>query len=115
MKTLLLTSSWDLKADTSGNIASVSGDYAMAQDVATACRLFYGELWYNNLVGVPYFEDILGKRPARSVVVAHLRTAALRVPGVVEAKVYIDSIVSRKLIGRIQFTDLNGKNHNVTL
>lgn len=115
MKTLLLTVNWDLKTDSAGNIASVSGDYALAQDVATACRLFYGELWYNNAVGVPYFEKILGKRPARSVAKNLLRTAALRVPGVVDAKVYIDGIENRKLVGRINFTDETGKSHNVTL
>jgi len=114
-RSLLLSAGWDLMATASGNIATTTGNYAMAQDVATACRLFFGELWYNVENGVPYFQEILGKRPARSVFKAHLRMAALTVPGVVDAKVYIDSIERRRLIGRVQFTDETGKTNNVVL
>jgi hypothetical protein len=115
MNTLLLTKDWDLLIDPFGNIAKTTSHYALAQDVASACRLFYGELWYNNLTGIPYFEEILGQRPLRSLFAAYLRRAALTVPKVVEAKVYIDSIEKRKLIGRVHFTDATGISHSVIL
>jgi hypothetical protein len=115
MNTLLLDTGWDLSVNTLGNIAMTTGNYAMAQDVASACRLFYGELWYNNTTGVPYFEDILGESPPRSLIRSHLKKAALTVPGVIDAKVYIDSIAKRKLVGRVQFTDATGILHDVVI
>ena len=64
MKTLLLDrTQWDLVQDANGNIALATEPYARAQDVASACRLFRGELWYDTAAGIPYFEDILGKSP----------------------------------------------------
>lgn len=115
VNTILLSSDWDMSVDPSGNIAGAYGNYALAQDVATACRLFFGELWYNTKNGIPYFEDILGKRPSRSLVRTYMKNAALTVPGVVDAKIYIDGVERRKLVGRIQFTDSVGKAHNVVL
>ena len=45
MKTLLLTTdAWDLTVDVSGNIAVADEPLALAQDAASAIRLFAGEL-----------------------------------------------------------------------
>jgi len=114
-KSLLLTDDWDLVSNSSGNIATASDVYSMAQDVATACRLFLGELWYNNQAGIPYFQNVLGNHPKRSLLKEYLKNAALTVPGVVDAVVYIDSLENRKLVGRIRFTDATGKSNNVVL
>ena len=62
MNTLYLDpQSWDLVLDTAGNIALAKDPYAKAQDVASACRLFAGELYYDTEKGIPYFEETLGK------------------------------------------------------
>ena len=46
MNTLYLDpQSWDLVLDAAGNIAMAKDPYAKAQDVASACRLFSGELY----------------------------------------------------------------------
>jgi hypothetical protein len=112
---LMLTNSWDLSVK-GENIAVCDTDqYAMAQDVATACRLFYGENWYNVKIGVKYFEDILGKMPPKSLISAYYQKAALSVPGVVAVKVFVDSILNRRMRGRILFTDAAGLSHNVSL
>ena len=64
MKTLLLdVESWDVILDAASNIAIASEPYAVAQDVASAIKLFAGELWYDTTKGVPYFASILGKSP----------------------------------------------------
>ena len=39
--TLYLNNAWDVAVDNAGNIATTSGDYAVAQNAANACRLFY--------------------------------------------------------------------------
>jgi hypothetical protein len=115
MKSLKLTDKWDLTLDASGNIATVTGDEALAQDVACACRLFAGELWYDTGKGVPYLENILGRSISAAFFKAKLIEAALTVPGVVDAKVYIDKIDNRNLVGRVQFTDAKGIAHSVIL
>lgn len=106
MKTLLLdTQLWDLVPDLAGNIAVAEDPYAQAQDAASAIRLFNGELWYNTVRGVPFWEAILGKTPPLSLMKARFVTAALTVPGVVAARCYISSFRNRRVTGQVQIFD----------
>jgi hypothetical protein len=112
--TLLLDQTeWDLVLDSSGNIAKAEPPYALAQDVASAVRLFLGELWYDTTKGIPYFEDVLGHLPPLPLLTGHMQKAALSVPGVVSARVLIDSFNSREITGQIQFIDETGAANNV--
>ncbi len=109
MKTLLLNpDTWDLMLDASSNIALAAEPYAIAQDVGSAIRLFLAELWYDTSQGIPYFEQILGKRPPLSLVKAYVEQAALRVPLVVAATCVIASFENREITGQVQITDSNG-------
>jgi hypothetical protein len=110
VNTLLLDrDSWDLCLDTSGNIALASDPYSIAQDVASALRLFLGELWYAKSLGVPYFSDILGKRPPSQLMKAEFTKAALRVPETVSAICYLSSLTKRDLHGQVQVKATSGK------
>ena len=61
MNTLLLDRTvWDLVLDAGGNIARASNPYAVAQDVASAIKLFRGELFYDTAKGIPYWTEVLG-------------------------------------------------------
>ena len=114
MDTLLLDqSAWDLMLDASGNIAMATEPYAIAQDVASAVRLFAGELWYDTSQGIPYFENILGKRPPLQYIKAQVEKAALTVPSVVSARCLFAAFKSRKLTGQIQIIDTTGASNNV--
>ena len=74
--TLLLDqSAWDLVIDSAGNIAMATPPYALAQDVASAVRLFLGELWYNTPKGIPYFEDVLGQLPPATLLTGYMEKA----------------------------------------
>lgn len=109
MDTLLLDrTTWDLCLDASGNIALASGAYALAQDAASAIRLFAGELWYDTTQGVPYFAEILGKTPSVALMKSEFTAAALTVPGVVSARCFIASIKGRTVTGQVQITDVAG-------
>lgn len=109
MKTVLLdVVTWDLVIDASGSIAVADVPYALAQDAASAIRLFKGELWYDTAPGVPYFNSILGQQSPISVMRAEFVKAALRVPGVTGAKVFISGIENRKVTGQVQVTDATG-------
>lgn len=110
MDTLLLDrTKWDLVVDTAGNIAMGKNPYALAQDAASAIRLFLGELWYNIDKGVPYWGQILGQTPPPvSLMKAKFEAAALTVPDVVEAKCFITSFTERTIGGQVQVTDVLG-------
>lgn len=108
--TLLLDrTAWDLVLDANGNIAMATPDYSVAQDVASAVRLFLGELYYDTTKGIPYFEDILGTRPPAQLLAGYIENAAKTVPGVTAARCIINSFdINGQVTGQIQVTDENG-------
>jgi hypothetical protein len=109
MNTLLLDqTTWDLVIDADGNIAMASGPYALAQDAASAIKLFQGELWYDTVPGVPYWSRILGRMPSLTFIKTQMVAAALTVPGVVAAVCFISGFTGRALSGQVQITDTNG-------
>ena len=113
--TLLLDQGqWDLVIDSAGNIAMATPPYALAQDVASAVRLFLGELWYSTKKGIPYFEDVLGHLPPLSLMTGYIEKAALTVPGVVSAQCIISAFSGREIRGEVQFIDETGAANNVT-
>lgn len=114
MNSLLLDrTNWDLVLNAQGNIAAAEEPYAVAQDVATAVKLFAGELWYDTSKGVPYWSSILGLRPPLSFVKAQIVRAAMTVPRVVQARCIIASFVGRTVAGQVQVIDTTGQTHNV--
>lgn len=109
MKTMLLDiDEWDLVIDAKADIAVASNPYALAQDAASAIKLFLGEQYYNTTIGVPYWQDILGLAPPLSLVKAKFVQAALTVPEVVAARCFISSFVRREIRGQVHVTDVNG-------
>lgn len=115
MDTLLLdVATWDLTVDAYNNIAKATDPYSSAQDVATQCRLFEGELWYDITQGVPYQTQILGKPLSIEFLKAQLTAAANLVPGVTSVKVFITGFNGRQVIGQIQFVDSNGNVATIT-
>lgn len=110
MSSLLLDqTNWDLMVDPAGNIALTQSDiYAAAQDVACACRLFLGELWYDTTQGIPYFQSILGKLPALGFVSSKLQSAAYTAYNVNNVTVRISLNSDRQLTGTISGTTSRG-------
>ncbi len=107
-RTMLLDrSTWDLVIDANGNIATATAPYSLAQDAASACRTFLGECWYNTGVGVPLW-NVLGQLPPLSLMKQYFVNAAMTVPGVVAAQVFLSISSGRVLGGQIQVTDANG-------
>lgn len=114
MNTLLLDlTNWDLVLDTGGNIAVASDPYSVAQDVASAVKLFQGDYWYNTTLGVPYFQQILGKLPPANLIKTLIANAAATVPGCTNPVVYLNALNNRSLSGQVQFTDSNGQTQAV--
>ena len=109
LQTLLLNpQSWDLMVSASRDIAMASEPYALAQDAASAIRLFEGEDYYDTTRGVPYWQQILGQYPPVSLMRAKFVAAAMTVPGVIAARCFIESIIDRRPKGQVQVTNTAG-------
>jgi hypothetical protein len=84
---------WDLDVDQYGNMATF-GDATpgeltgpamrMAQDTATQCLAFRGEVYYDTTQGVRY-DQILGNVPNMVFITSEYQTQALNVPEVAQA------------------------------
>lgn len=116
MKTTLLDASqWDIVLEAAGNLAIATAPYQFAQDVASAIKLFLGELWYDKSKGVPYFSDVLGHNPPITYFQALMERAALTVVGVVSATCTITQIQDRTITGKIEFTTATGQTGEVAI
>ena len=124
--TLLLDTDWDLQLDEAGGIAVTTGDYAVAQNVSNAVRLFTNDAYYDPDRGIPHFALTLGRKPAMSVFRAVVRQAALGVDGVRAAEVKDlvlaqkdaqspdgSSVTPRTLTGDIQLTMEDGETYGI--
>lgn len=126
---LLLDSDWDIQLDASGNIAETTGNYAVAQNVSNAVRLFTDDAYYDADRGIPHFALTLGRKPVMSVFRAVVRQAALGVDGVRAAEVKDlalsqtasvqtpagESISPRTLTGDIQLTMEDGETYGIDI
>lgn len=107
---LLKTATWDLTLDVNGNIAINADPNSMAQDAASQIRLFLGEYWWDKTIGIPYFTQILGQNPPLSLLKQLLVNAALLVPGVASATVFLQyASATRGLSGQVQIVTTTGQ------
>jgi len=106
---------WDLCLTAGGDIAVCTEPYRTAQDAACAIKLFQGELWFDTVPGIPYFEQILGKNPSVTFLKSEFVAAALTVPDVASAVCYLDAIENRVVTGQVQITDTNGQQSVVSV
>lgn len=101
--TLLLdANTWDLTLDANDNIAVADEPYALAQDAASAIKTFLGECFWDTTVGIPYLQRIFGKNPPLNYIKAQMVAAALTVPNVGAAQVFIISLNNRLLKAQVQ-------------
>jgi hypothetical protein len=118
MNTLLLdVGLWDLTLDANGNIAVAAEPYALAQDVASACRTVLGEVYYDTTLGVDYFGELFGKTPPVTIFQEQFVAAALTVPDVVSATCSIESYSAetREAVGQVLFTDSSHQTGTVSI
>lgn len=110
MTTMLLDrSTWDLLVGADGNIAVATAPYALAQDAASAIKTFLGECYFDVTVGIPYLTQIFGKNVPLALLKQQLIVAALTVPDVVSAQVFIASLTDRALSGEVQVVSSSGQ------
>lgn len=111
--TLYLNDKWDIFSDASGQIALVSGAYAIAQNAANAVRLFKNDAYLAQTRGIPHFEIELGKAPAIATPIlrTRIRETVLNVNGVTGAEVDLTFDESGRVMGgEVQATVLESEN-----
>ena len=116
--TRLLDERWDIFLTESGDIAVVTGEYATAQNVANACRLFTNDAYFAQDEGIPWFVAQLGRPLARSVTSSRVRSAASDVEGVASVDaVNIEDVDMETwaLTGDVRFTMEGGADVSVDL
>lgn len=114
-RSLYLNDKWDITLDGAGNLATTSGRYCDAQNVANAVRLFTNDAYLAQTKGVPHFSLDLGVKPALSEVRAVYREAALGVENIAAATVDIIGLdtETRAMTGTITATSESGETVNV--
>ena len=107
---------WDLSLDVNGNIAAATSTYQRAQDIASECRTFREDIYFNKLQGIPYKESILGKNKyPLGLYQSELHRAAMSVDGVVSANIKLNQLQNRVLTGIIEFTDIENNTASISL
>jgi len=123
---LLDTGSWDFTLDAFGNLATCGDstpnatntgpEYRMAQDVATQCLSWQGEVYYDDTVGLPY-DSILGGPPSVVLISSLYEQEALTVYGVQQCvpDLTFDAGTERVLSGNLLVADSSGRIATVQL
>lgn len=102
----------ELDPDTGAHIGEAK---YCAQTVANSCRMFRDDAYYFPQEGVPYFENVLGKKPPQSLIYAYLREASFRVPLVKNITILDYAKVNRIISGEIRITTENGSVEDVRI
>jgi hypothetical protein len=79
MHDLKLTADGDLDTST-GDLQIISGIPGVIQDIMTRLKMFQGEFFLDQTVGVPYFQEIFVKNPSANLIKAAFRDAILATP-----------------------------------
>ena len=99
---------WDLVLDSFGNWAQAAAPYQLAQDAASAIRTFLGEVYFDTTIGVDYWGNVLGQPFSLALLKQVFADAAMTVPGIVSAAVFITDYTDRTVTGQVQVTDAAG-------
>lgn len=116
-RSFYLNNKWDLTLSGGGDIATISGEYCDAQNVANATRLFTNDAYLARQKGLPHFGLDLAVMPVLSDVRYEYKKAAEAVENIQSASVEITGIDSdtRALTGVIYLTTKTGNNFNVEI
>lgn len=99
--TLPLKTTWDIYLNAAGDLFLADQDSSIAQDVASSVKTFEGECWYNNTLGMPYFQAIFGRAPPNSFVVDNIKKQAFTIDDVVSVNVQGIGLKNRNVSGVI--------------
>jgi hypothetical protein len=114
-RSLLLNDNWDIGITSSGELATVSGPYCDAQNVANAIRLFTNDAYLNTQKGVPHFNLDLGVEPSMSAVRSVYRKTARAVDNIRNVNVNNIFRKQRSIAGFLTVENETGTTINIEL
>lgn len=71
-----------------GDLVMLTGKQAILQNILQRLRIFLGEWFLDNSIGLPYFTEILVKNPDQSKIDALFLNQIMGTPGVLEVTSY---------------------------
>jgi hypothetical protein len=83
--------------------ANPSGTHPILQSILQRLRMFRGEWFLNTSLGMPYYQQILIKRPNRAVVDLAIQSTILATPGVARLTNYSATFIQANRIASIAF------------
>lgn len=81
-----LSGDWDIQLDENGNVSMLRSGAAVVQNVCNEGRLFRHDAVFRWEDGIEWFDDQIALPVRQAVVIADLRGAAERVPGVLTVR-----------------------------
>ena len=112
----LIKDSWDIQLDENGLLLLADTDYSVAQNVATAVRLFTNDAYFDTETGIPHFQITYIRNPNLSVIRSRIKQTAEAVEGVLKATVILYPVTEKGVLsGVINLTLTNNVNAEVTL
>lgn len=81
--------SWDITLDGSGQMKISNNPYSIAQDVACAVKVIRGECYFDNTLGLRYYDELMGQPCSTGTVTAAIRAEAMKITTVSNASVTI--------------------------
>lgn len=105
MKTLALSTDWDVYIDDLGNIATLDGNARLAQDVASSVRVFLGELPFNVTRGIEYNKPDQNRETLNH----QMNDNAKLIEGVSESVVVFEELKDRVLKPVVYVTNTDGE------
>ena len=90
----------DLLLDTEGDISFSNGKISVkkniGQKVSILLKTFKGEWFLDDLIGIPYFQTILGKKISKEKIDSLFKTQILSVDGVLKILEFTSELVNRQ-------------------
>lgn len=66
----------------------VDGEVAIQQHLMQRLRIFLGEWFMDNTIGLPFFQQILVKNPNQAIIDAYIINQILATPGIIQLNSY---------------------------
>ena len=85
----------DIGLDADGNLSMVTGAHAVGQHVRQRLGFFQGEWFLDTTAGVPWLDDILGRRYSPALAEAVVKAEILATHGVTEITSFSVSFAQR--------------------
>lgn len=80
------TDTWDITLDGNGYMKTSQNPYSIAQDAACAVKVVRGECYFDNTLGLRYYDNLLGQPCSTGTISAALKAEVMKLSTISSAK-----------------------------